>query len=430
MSNQTFERDGYVFVGDLFWPTPSNNKTLNIQKLRKETAVDLYVKVAGNDVSNYGFAKKNIFNKKVKKIVSLGAFLLNFYEDDPIDIIIVVKLGDGEAGLLALKNGNVLPRGGDMIGDTETIRGRVIHLIDTFGIGSIWTAGFGNYFYDDKEISTRLKNINPHFTIPLDETDDNGTPLQSIWSYENTKKAIKKSILRPIPTIDITSKRFIVTITSILSLLIISMILLVVTQTRDEVLVMVPQTPVALPTSMPADNFINACFPGTDKFFGFPGGWILNYFSCNLNQRESRFTTDFNQPSDLLVVLNNKNIVFSEVTGDKANKLQATLKEKLIPNFNKMPSQVPVRNRVETLQSVKQIPGVNIQVNMPANFISYENYNPKLGQKIKFTIISKFSPIWFNKNQYFDGVALTDISAKYDTASGFYTWQINGEISN
>lgn len=429
MSNQTFERDGYIFVGDLFWPTPSNNKTLNIQKLKKETAVDLYVKVSGDNVTNYGFAKKNIFNKKVKKIVSLGAFLLNFYEDDPIDIIIVVKLGEGEAGLLALKNGNVLPRGGDMIGDTETIRARVIHLIDTFGIGSIWTAGFGNYFYDDKEISTRLKSINPHFTIPSDETDENGTPLQSIWNYENTKKAIKKSILKPIPTIDITSKRFIMVITSIIALLIIGAILLVVTQTKDDVVV-VPQRPAALPTSMTADNFINVCFKGADGFFGFPGGWVLNYFSCNLNQREARFMSDYSQPSELLAVLNNKNIVFSEGTGDKSSKQQATLKDKLIPNFNKISSQTPVQKRVEALQSLKQIPGINVQVNMPPNFISYENYNPKLGQKIKFTLTSKFSPIWFNKNQYFDGVALTDISAKYDTASGFYTWQINGEISN
>ncbi len=430
MSNQTFERDGYIFVGDLYWPTPPNNKSLNMQKLKKDTGVDLFVKVSGNNVTNYGFAKKNIFSKKVKKVVSLGAFLLNFYEDDPIDIIIVVKLGDGVAGLLALKNGNVLPRDGDMIGDTETIRGRVIHLIDTYSIGSIWTAGFSNYFYDDKEISNRLRNINPHFTAPTEETDENGVPLTSIWGYENTKKAIKRSILRPIPSVDVTNKRFIIMLSSVISLVIIGIVLVMMNTNKEDDIPVMPQQPPAPPTSMSAANFINVCFNGVNDYFGFPGGWDMNYFSCNLNQRESRFNSDYAQQSDLIAALKNNNLIFTQTSGDKGITQQAVLKEVLKPNFNKSLSNIPLATRVDTLQSLKDIPGINVQVTMPPNFISYATYNPKLGPKIKFTITSKFSPIWFLQKNYFDGISLTDVSAKFDKGTGFYTWQINGELTN
>lgn len=427
MSNQTFEHDGYIFVGDLFWPTPSNNKTLNIQKLKNEIAVDLYTKVSNSNITNYCFAKKNIFNKKVKNIVSLGAFLLNFYDDDLIDIIIVVKLGETEAGLLALKNGYVLPRGGDMIGDIETVRARAIHLIDTFAIGNIWTAGFGNYFYDDKEINTRLKNINPHFSKPSGETSEHNSPLQSIWNYENTKKAIKKSILKPIPTIDLTSKKSITILISMLVILVICAIIFIISQPKEEI--NIPQKPVVAPTSMAADKFIQICFDKADKFFSFPGGWILDYFSCTLQLREARFISEYNKPADLIANINNKNIIFSEEAGNKVDKQKATLKEKLIPNFSKTINHKTLQSRVETLQYLKKTLGVNVQLIVPPNFISFDTYNPRIGQKIQFNITSKFSPIWFQRFHYFDGISLKEVSAKYEN-TGFYTWQINGEISD
>lgn len=413
---QTYEKDGYVFVGDLFWPTPSN-KSINIQKLKTEIGVDLFVKVVGS-TTNYGFTKKSTFSKKLKKIVSLGAFLLNFYEDDATDIIIVVRLAENVAGLLALKNGYVIPRGGDMIGTVEETRGRVIHLIENHGIGSIWTAGFDQYFYNDKEIISRIKNINPHFIAPIDGKDDNGNPLQSIWNYENTKKAIKKSILRSIPIIDLQDKKMVSIIFSFL-FMILGLILYINSQKKAEVRNFIPPSHVVIPTSLTAINFTRECFNKTNNYFDTLNGWQLAEFTCTINQRVSKFVSEASQPNALIEVLNNQDIIFNEGG--------ATLKETLKPDFLRIHNNVSIKDKIAKMQSLKQIAGITIQIMMPSNFISYSTNNV---QSIKFTINSKFSPLWFIKNNYFEGVNLSNVDASYDSGAGFYTWIINGEIIN
>ncbi|RTL11755.1 MAG: hypothetical protein EKK54_06055 [Neisseriaceae bacterium] len=424
MSDQTFEYNGYVLVGDLYWPTPPNNKAINLQKYKKDIGVNLYARVKGDNVVNYCVAKKEAYKKNIKKIVSLGAFLLNFYEDEPMDIIIVVKLADDLSGLVALKNGNVIPRGGDMIGDIETIRGRIIHLIDKYAIGNIYTAGCGQYYYDDKEIYTRLRNINPHVEPGTEETDSNGKPFKTIWDY-GVKIPLKKSILRPIPTIDITSRKFLIIAGAIFGLLAIVLGVAITLNVQEDDVVAAVQPPPEVPTAMAANNFITMCFSGADKYFGFPGGWVLTDFSCNLKSRDSSFSTSYQSQQDLSAAFPGKSIVFSDIN----DKHFATLKEPLKPNFNKVAAVTPLRTRVELLQSLKSVPGVTAQVTMPINFTSYESFVPTSSNKIKFSITSQFSPLWFNKNQYFDGVLLSDVTTKYDTNTGLYSWQINGEIT-
>ena len=418
---QTFEKDGYVFVGDLFWPTPANNKSYNMQKLKKDTGLDLYVKVAGNNISNYGFAKKTTFNKSLKKIVSLGAFLLNFYEDDPIDIIIIVRLGENEAGLLALKNGNVIPRGGDMIGDVEQIRARVIHLIDTHGIGGIWTAGFRNYFYEDKEILSRIKGLNPHFIAPIEETDEDGNSFQSVWEYKNTKKAIKKSLLKHIPIIDIKDKKVLrIIIISFIVFIIIFMYILI--KKKNEVKEFIAIKSTQIPTSIDAQKFATICFDGTNKYFGSQRGWQLDSFTCSLNARISNFSTNYATPPQLTKALNNNNILFNDNVG--------ILKEVIKLNFINLQekSKITVYDRIQKLQALKQISSIKVQIMMPNNFTTYSTIANN--QKIKFSITSRFSLLWFIKNHYLDDIGIYNVVAKYDDNSGFYNWTISGELLN
>ena len=387
--------------------------------------------------------------KPVKKLYSIGALLLSLYEESAVDVIIVAKLFDEVAAIISVKDGHVIPFGGEAIDSSENIRLKIIEIIETFGIGNLWTIGFGNYLYNDNDIIMKLRNVNSYFVQP---TDEFGISLNNIWQHPKINSAIKNSQLLPVND-GYINKRNITIFFLIMFLCTLGIMAHKYFDNKVEVTKKVNSFMLPKVTSVPANDFVVSCFKDTNMYFGNLGEWQMSNLTCNLQKQIGTFSlmqTDFanniitkqslapeglmSQGKTLINILNT-----GLDNADKINDLNVAYKNSdvLISKTIKFKGEDRQNNNAYTVASNNSEIIANLEKLNLTDGITFtlDKQVVKRGtisnrqEFIKFKITSTLSPLWLVDNGFLTNqIYLTEVSAIRDSNTGYYTWSLSGEL--
>ena len=95
------------------------------------------------------------------------------------------------------------------------------------------------------------------------------------------------------------------------------------------------------------------------------------------------------------------------------------------PQIKRAP--VNINDVITRLDKLNSIDGTSFTLITTADRINNNKGMPP--QKIQFKISSGLSPLWLINNDYLaNDIALDSITAEFDAQSGFYKWNLTGEI--
>ena len=444
---KSFVRSGLTFVGDVYWPTPHNGKFPNIVKVKGKLGLTHVVKIKQGSLVMYGYSQNHQLSKKT---YSIGALLLNLYEEVITDIIIVAKLSASSAAIVSVKDGYIIPFGGDIISSIENVRLKVIELIETFAIGNIWTVGFGNYLYNDADISMKLRSVNSYFTLPSDEA---GINLSNIWQHPKINNAIKNSQLQVIHE-GIINRRNILVFT-LLSLIVIMAFVAKEYLNKVALLEQPVVSHLVIPeaTNVSSIDFVMGCLQDANMYFGHVDPFQFTRLNCDLHKQVATFfimqtsiwgnnsakagvasqglmsqggqlIKFFNdqidskrQISDLNIQYNKDNMIITRPIKFPVSKHNSGNKDSNLDDL------------IENLQKLNAFNGTTFTLEGSGNQLDSSLNSHKAKSVLKFKIVSNLSPLWFIDNGFLTNqVYLTSLSAELDNSTGYYKWNLNGEI--
>ena len=440
-----FVNNGLTFVDNLYWPTSYHGKHISLNKLQSELEISHFIKFKHGNIL-LGLIKFDQSDRKIsRKSYSIGALLLNLYEETITDIIIVAKLSDSMAAIIGVKDGHIIPYGSELIDTTENIRLKSIELIETFAIGNIWSIGFGSYLYNDSEIIARIRNTNPHFIQPANDLEIN---LTNVWQHPKINKAVKKSQLQKIEAKYLNKNTLLIVL--IIFCFMIGMVVAPIYLNQNNNNNNQPVTRLVIPkvTSIPATIFVQTCFQNVNPYFGKLDSWQMSKLSCDLEHRTATFTLvhdvtninsklqvpysndPLNQSTQLINAINSgldaqNQISESSVTYNNDDVIINSQLKFAKPQIKRAP--VNINDVITRLDKLNSIDGTSFTLITTADRINNNKGMPP--QKIQFKISSGLSPLWLINNDYLaNDIALDSITAEFDAQSGFYKWNLTGEI--
>ncbi len=267
--------------------------------------------------------------------------------------------------------------------------------------------------FENKLRSTKEKNLKyliPNILI-LSYTSD-----EIFWQQDKLNKYFNKCL------IESTSARKIKNFKRVVATIILSALGYVVYTTyldEDKAIIHKPIQKAIIPHAVPSDpeHLIVACLAGNDKYFNDLGNWSLVSIKCDslgaIYTFNSNTDTTINDFANL-IGKNDNSIKFSNKVGTYTEKFN-------IPSLSKSQLIVPKETILNNLQ--KAVIEYGIKISTPQS-----GGQKKLNPIIKFTIISKQSPIFLYKHHILDNLKISEIGMSIDTRAGFYNWTIKGEF--
>ena len=186
----------------------------------------------------------------------------------------------------------------------------------------------------------------------------------------------------------------------------------------QQIMLKKPIQKVVVPHAVPSDpeKLITACLANNDKYFNDLGNWTLVGVKCNsltaiytFNSHTDATISDFAN----LVGKTDNSIKFGNKVGVYTQKYNV-----ISPNLKTTISKDEV---LSNLQQAVIDYGVKISIPQTSG-------QKKLNPKVKFTIVSKQSPVFLYNHHILDNLKISEISMSLDTNAGFYNWTIQGEF--
>ena len=266
--------------------------------------------------------------------------------------------------------------------------------------------------FEKKLRSTKEKNLK--YLIPnnliLPYTSD-----ELFWNNDKLKKYFNKCLIESTSARKVRNYKRIGAALVVGALAYISYAVFINDQ---KIIIRKPVPKVVIPRAIPSDplKLISACLARNDKYFNDLGNWTLVSIKCN--SLEAVYT--FNSHSDATIG-DFTNLIGKNDNGIKfANKV-GIYKEQ----YNVISPKTKAGISKETILSNLQqaVIDYGIKISIPQ----------ALGQKkpnpiIKFTIVSKQSPVFLYNHHILDNLRINEIDMSLDNSAGFYNWTIQGEF--
>lgn len=179
-----------------------------------------------------------------------------------------------------------------------------------------------------------------------------------------------------------------------------------------------PVQKVVIPRAVPSDpnKLITACLARNDKYFNDLGNWTLVSVKCNSLQAIYTFNSHTDATlSDFanLIGRNDNSIKFTNKVGIYTEKYNVI-----------SPKTKTVISKETILSNLQQaVIDYGIKISIPQT-----GGQKKLNSTIKFTIVSKQSPVFLYNHHILDNLKISEIGMSLDNSAGFYNWTIQGEF--